>query len=238
MDLPAIKTATNSDEAAVFDALSLAFCADPVMRWLYPHPSKFLKHFPELMKHFGDKAFPNTSAHYVDGFVGAALWLPPGVAFDGEAIASLLQRTVAEEQHADLFDVFNQMPEYHPHEPHWYLAAIGIDPSRQNQGQGGALASQFFDLRKSVSPGYRPIQKLMLAVLGDGIEYFLGKGCDHAHAVSRRGRLRSEAGKWIFDEVAAGPFSFNWICDGLEIGQSYLRAGITRVFEAVEALPH
>ena len=100
------------------------------------------------------------------------------------------------------------------------------------------LASQFFDLRKSVSPGYRPIQKLMLAMLGDGIEYFLGKGCYPAHALSRRGRLRSEAGKWIFDEAAAGPFSFNWICDGLEIGQSYLRAGITRVFEAVEALPH
>ena len=100
------------------------------------------------------------------------------------------------------------------------------------------LASQFFDLRKSVSPGYRPIQKLMLAVLGDGIEYFLGKGCYPAHALSRRGCLRSEAGKWIFDEAAAGPFSFNWICDGLEIGQSYLRAGITRVFEAVEALPH
>jgi len=34
------------------------------------------------------------------------------------------------------------------------------------------LASQFFDLRKSVSPGYRPIQKLMLAVLGDGINTF------------------------------------------------------------------
>ncbi|HKN01242.1 MAG TPA: hypothetical protein VJX23_12060 [Candidatus Binataceae bacterium] len=91
------------------------------------------------------------------------------------------------------------------------------------------LASQFFDLRKSVSPGYRPIQKLMLAVLGDGIEYFLGKGCYHAHPFSRCAVLRSEAGKWIFDEAAAGPFSFNWICDGLQIGQSYLRAGIRRV---------
>jgi len=91
------------------------------------------------------------------------------------------------------------------------------------------LASQFFDLRKSVLPSYRPIQKLMLAVLGDGIEYFLGKGCYHAHPLSRRRDLRSEARKWIFDEAAADPFSFNWICDGLEIGQSYLRAGIKRV---------
>jgi hypothetical protein len=93
------------------------------------------------------------------------------------------------------------------------------------------LASQFFDLRKSVSPGYRPIQKLMLAMLGDGIEYFLGKGCYPAHALSRRGRLRSEAGKWIFDEAAAGPFSFNWICDGLEIGQSGSVATLKTVTE-------
>ena len=47
MDSPAIKTATVSDQAAVFDALTLAFSADPIMRWLFPNPSKFLKHFPD-----------------------------------------------------------------------------------------------------------------------------------------------------------------------------------------------
>ena len=109
------------------------------MRWLYPHPSKFLKHFPELMRHFGANSFSNASAHYVEGFAGAALWLPPGVTFDADAVGALMLRTVDEKQHADLFTIFNQMPEYHPHEPHWYLAAIGIDPSRQNQGQGAAL---------------------------------------------------------------------------------------------------
>jgi ribosomal protein S18 acetylase RimI-like enzyme len=108
-------------------------------RWLYPHPGKFLKHFPELMRHFGANSFSNSSAHYVDGFAGAALWLPPGVTFDAEAVGALMLRTVDKKQHADLFTIFNQMPEYHPHEPHWYLAAIGIDPSRQNQGQGAAL---------------------------------------------------------------------------------------------------
>jgi len=139
MSLPTIKTANSSDEAALSDALTLAFCADPVMRWLYPHPGKFLKHFPELMKLFGEQAISNDCAHYVDGFVGAAMWLPPGVSLDFDAVGSLLQRTVDESLLADLFAVFSRMPEYHPHEPHWYLAAIGIDPSRQNQGQGAAL---------------------------------------------------------------------------------------------------
>jgi len=139
MDTPTIKTATSSDEAAISDALTLAFAADPVMRWLYPHPGKFLKHFPELMRHFGANSFANASAHYVDGFAGAALWLPPGVTFDADAIGTLMLRTVDEKLHTDLFTIFNQMPEYHPHEPHWYLAAIGINPSRQNQGQGAVL---------------------------------------------------------------------------------------------------
>ena len=139
MDSPTIKTATSSDQAAVFDALTLAFSADPVMRWLFPHPSKYLEHFPELMRHFSANSFSNASAHYVDGFAGAALWLPPNVTFNADAVGELMLRTVDEKQHADLFTIFNQMPEYHPHEPHWYLAAIGIDPSRQNQGQGAAL---------------------------------------------------------------------------------------------------
>jgi ribosomal protein S18 acetylase RimI-like enzyme len=139
MDSPAIKTATDSEQAAVFDALTLAFSADPVMRWLFPHPSKFLKYFPELMKNFGAKSFTDSSAHYVDGFAGAALWLRPGVTFDSEPIAALMMRTVDEKLHPDLFAVFSKMPEYHPHEPHWYLAAIGIEPSRQNQGLGAVL---------------------------------------------------------------------------------------------------
>ena len=139
MDTPTIKTATGSDQAAIFHALTLAFSADPVMRWLYPHPSKYLEHFPELMRHFGANAFANESAHYLEGFAGAALWLPPGVTFDAEAMATLMLRTVDEKQHADLLAVFNRMGDYHPHEPHWYLAVIGIDPSRQNQGQGAAL---------------------------------------------------------------------------------------------------
>ena len=87
--------------------------------------------------------------------MGAALWLPPGVSLDFDAIGSLLQRTVAESLLADLFAVFSQMPEYHPHEPHWYLAAIGIDPSRQNQGQGAALiehALPHLTLRSGSSP--------------------------------------------------------------------------------------
>lgn len=33
------------------------------------------------------------------------------------------------------------MDELHPHEPHWHLAVIGVDPAHQGQGIGAALLS-------------------------------------------------------------------------------------------------
>jgi hypothetical protein len=90
------------------------------------------------------------------------------------------------------------------------------------------LASQLYDLRKS-APSARPIQRLMLAVLGDAIDCLLSESLYAAYPSSARGRLRAEARRWLFDDAAARPFSFNWVCDGLGISASYLRAGIWRL---------
>jgi hypothetical protein len=86
------------------------------------------------------------------------------------------------------------------------------------------LASQLLALRRSVPAGYRPIRRLMLAVLADGIDSLF---CTGGHP--RRERVRAEAARWLFDDGAAGPFSFQWVCDGLEIDSAYLREGILRI---------
>jgi hypothetical protein len=92
------------------------------------------------------------------------------------------------------------------------------------------LASQFFAMRRSVSAEHRPFRKLMIAVLADGLDRFLGGGFYRAHPDSRRGRERREAAEWIADASGADrPFSFDWLCDGLDIDAQYLRAGIRRV---------
>lgn len=38
MTMPNVKTAIESDEAGVIDALKLAFVADPATRWVWPDP--------------------------------------------------------------------------------------------------------------------------------------------------------------------------------------------------------
>jgi ribosomal protein S18 acetylase RimI-like enzyme len=134
-----IKTATASDAEAVMALVVLAFSADPAARWAYSDPQQYLTHFPSFVSVFGGNAFAHESAYYVDGYVGAALWLPPEVHPDEETLIPLLQRTVAESLHQDLFAVFEQMGHYHPQEPYWYLPLIGVDPSHQGQGYGSAL---------------------------------------------------------------------------------------------------
>lgn len=134
-----IKTAMASDEAPVIDVVVLAFSTDPAARWLYPNPHQYLTHFPPFVRAFGGKAFAQGSAHYVDGYAGAALWLPPEVHPDDDVLIPLLHRTVAEREQQDAFAVFEQMGRYHPSEPHWYLPLIGVDPTQQRKGYGSAL---------------------------------------------------------------------------------------------------
>ena len=140
MITPIIKTAaTASDEASIIDVLVRANWADPAARWVWPDSQQFLMYFPSFVRAFGGKAFAHGSAYYVDGYTGAALWLPPDVHPDENALIALLQRTVSDQIQKDVFAVFEQMGRYHPNEPHWYLPLMGVDPSQQSKGFGSAL---------------------------------------------------------------------------------------------------
>jgi len=139
MTAPNIKTATVSDEARVIDILVLAFITDPGARWTWPDPHQYLMHFRELVKSFGGKAFDQGSAYYIEGFAGAALWLPPGIHPDEDAMTALFQRTASEQIQKELTTVFEKMESYHPRDPHWYLPLIGVDPFLQGNGFGSAL---------------------------------------------------------------------------------------------------
>ena len=139
MTAPIIKTAVVSDEASTIAVVVLAFSADPAARWTWSDPQQYLRHFPSFFQAFGGHAFTHGSAYYVDGYAGAALWLPPAVHPDEDALVALVKRTVPEPMHQDVFAVFDQMGHYHPREPHWYLPLIGVDPCHQGKGYGAAL---------------------------------------------------------------------------------------------------
>jgi len=140
MEPPKISKVSDQDQDRVILAMTIAFSADPLMRWFYPDPSDYLAHFPHLLRAHGGRAFEHGSAYTTSGFEGGALWLPPGVSPDEEALGEMVERTIAEEKREDLFGLFAQMDDYHPHDQDtWYLPDIGVDPFHQRKGIGAAL---------------------------------------------------------------------------------------------------
>ncbi len=134
-----IKTVSIANQKNAIAALVLAFSNDPALRWMYPDSHQFLTYFPRFAKAFGGKAFEQGTAYAIDDYSGAALWFPPNVEIDEEALVELLQESVSETIQDDLFAVFEQMGSFHPNEPHWYLPLIGVEPIQQGKGYGSAL---------------------------------------------------------------------------------------------------
>lgn len=139
MTSDAIRSATPRDEAVVADVLTLAFSTDPAARWSWPDPRTYLAHFPRFVRAFGGQAFLRGTAHFIEGYKGAALWLPPGAEPDEAALGALMQDSVDQHALQDASELIERMAGYHPTEPHWYLPLIGIDPAHQGKGLGSAL---------------------------------------------------------------------------------------------------
>jgi ribosomal protein S18 acetylase RimI-like enzyme len=139
MAAEAITTATTADAARAIATLTLAFGVDPSTRWAWPDPAQYLVWFPQFARVFGGRAFEHGTAYVAGDYAGVALWLPPGIAPDEEALGAVFQRAVPERDQEQMFAVLEQMASYHPPEPHWYLPLLGVDPTRQGQGVGSAL---------------------------------------------------------------------------------------------------
>lgn len=136
---PAVGVAGAADEPPIVHTIVLAFAADPVTRWTWPHAQDYVTHMPSLVRAFGARAFLHGSAYRVDAHGGAALWLPPGVTPDEEPLIAIIRDTSAASARDDCLSVIERMGTFHPEGPHWYLPLIGVDPARQGRGLGDAL---------------------------------------------------------------------------------------------------
>jgi len=126
-------------EANAIATLTLAFSADPANRWCWPGTAEYLAAFPEFVRALGGNAFAAECAFEIAGGAGAALWLPPGVEPDEAELTAIVERTVDTSRQSDLYGLIQQMGQYHPQTPHWYLPFVGVEPMQQNRGLGARL---------------------------------------------------------------------------------------------------
>ncbi len=137
--IDSVRPVTVHEQQQAIASLVLAFGADPMMRWAFPDAQRYLEHFPRFVSALGGRAFDSGTAYCTGDFVAAALWLPPGVKGDEEALVEVIQQGVPESRREALLTVAGRLEEHHPAEPHWYLPLIGVDPPHQGRGFGSTL---------------------------------------------------------------------------------------------------
>jgi ribosomal protein S18 acetylase RimI-like enzyme len=134
-----IRNTTCDELARTVASIVAAFLTDPLARFACPSPHEYFYAMPLVIPEFAGRSFEHGTAYVSADFSAAALWLPPGVHPDGEALERVLRETVRPERLHALLGTFEEMDKWHPEEPHWYLPLIGVDPQLWNRGLGSAL---------------------------------------------------------------------------------------------------
>lgn len=134
--------ATHEDRDRVNACMITAFANDPFIRWMFPDAKQYLGAFPQVCTHFAGRGFDHNAAYRTEDYLAAAMWLPPGVHPDEEALGAVMEEWLEPSQQDAVFGVLEQVGEGHPEEDHWYLPSIGVDPICQGKGYGTALMAR------------------------------------------------------------------------------------------------
>lgn len=134
-----VRAALEAERPRVVATLVAGFLSDPVARWCWPESESYLANAAKFMNAYGGRAFEHGCAWTDGAFRGGALWLPPGISPDEEELGEVVTSTVAEPKQGILFAALEELGSYHPHEPHWFLPLIAVDPTSQGRGIGSEL---------------------------------------------------------------------------------------------------
>lgn len=127
------------------EVLSAAFTDDPLMRWLFEDDARRPAQLRVWWSWIIRNRAPHVDVHTTDDGHSAAIWHGPDpiahTSADGDfaaMLAGLLGADVARQK----LEAMRVIPEAHPTDRHWYLAAIGTHPQHQGQGSGQRVMAE------------------------------------------------------------------------------------------------
>jgi GNAT superfamily N-acetyltransferase len=128
--------------------LTRAFAEDPIITYFLYDRFRRRVAFPAFFRAVLEELLPEDhvyAAHEDGNLIGVAAWKPPDRR-ETQAAASLaaarqqrVVRMMFPRASRALFGGFAALEHFHPSEPHWYLAFIGVEPTIQSRGIGQIL---------------------------------------------------------------------------------------------------
>lgn len=145
-----VRRAREAEAAQVKSVIARAFDDDPFVNWCVAQDKRRAGRVYDMMEMAYHMAKAHDEVYTAEGVPGAAFWAPPGKndlgmrqqmrMLPGMVRAMTLRRIPA------MSRAFNAIEKKHPHEPHWYLSVLGVDPDRQGQGFGTALMQPILEV--------------------------------------------------------------------------------------------
>lgn len=138
-----VRKAGAGDIDGLVSVLTRAFDEDPVINWFLPQDAgrtaAFRGFFEMAVRTF---TLPHDEVYTAAGQVGAALGAPPGTwqlgADEVEELLPDLEAVFGDKLERSLQGM-EAMDAHHPHEPHFYLLLLGVEPTLHSRGIGSAL---------------------------------------------------------------------------------------------------
>lgn len=142
-DVVRARRAHLADAETVGRILGRAFIDDPLLRHMLPDPALRPEKLPKVFSILFKICEPNGGCLVTAGAEAAAIWLPPdkvnipitaylshlGGFLDAFGVSGAVRALSA----------MDQVDKAHPHEPHWYLLAVGAAPEHQGKGHGSRV---------------------------------------------------------------------------------------------------
>jgi ribosomal protein S18 acetylase RimI-like enzyme len=138
-----LRLLVDDDTEAISTMLARAFHDDPVQAWLFPRATRRRQRLEcfyrrDLQHRLLGRAVAWTTADRA----GAAFWMPPDtwqIRWHQALRIAPAFRSLASPRGVRALRLLAAIEAGHPHEPHWYLAHLAVDPSAQRRGLGAAL---------------------------------------------------------------------------------------------------
>jgi ribosomal protein S18 acetylase RimI-like enzyme len=133
-----------SDVPRLAEVLADAFEDDPLSKWLFDDDDglreRLRRSFAALLR----KVYIGKQHTYTtDDLAGCAMWAPPGKwklsLVQQLRMAPVMMRLMSGVNLRNGARLNTQVEHAHPHDAHWHLAVLGVDPARQRSGVGSAL---------------------------------------------------------------------------------------------------
>jgi GNAT superfamily N-acetyltransferase len=158
----------NGERADALVSLARAFWPDPLVRFFTQGPLHEYRALPRFFAPLFDDAWSHGEiwgARTSQRCIGTACWLGPtaiprGRRRDAVMYSRLAPQFVTARNRGLGMRLLTEVERRHPHEPHWYLALLGVDPGWQRRGIGGSLLAPVLErCDRDVMPAYLETQR-------------------------------------------------------------------------------